>query len=258
MPDAPGLTLTLQDALVGQVFGYFIVFARIGSAFMVMPAFAERGVPARVRLVAGLLLSVALAPAVPGVPTTIPDAPGMLTGLVLVEVTIGFMLGLWTRTLFASIHTAATIIAQQISLAQFFEGAALETSAPSVGNLLLVTALVLLFALDLHHEMLGALLNSYALIPLGGAVVWGDLASAMLEAFAAAFTLGVQLSLPFVLVAFVLYIGLGFINRAMPQMMVFFIATPALTGVGLMLLLSALPVILLAWGERFAQLLMAW
>ena len=51
-----------------------------------------------------------------------------------------------------------------------------------------------------------------------------------------AFSLGVRLSLPFLVIGFVLYAGLGVINRAMPQMMVFFVAAPAFTIIGLVLL----------------------
>ena len=53
------------------------------------------------------------------------------------------------------------------------------------------------------------------------------------------------------MIGFVLYAGLGVINRAMPQMMVFFVAAPAFTIVGLVLLAVTLPVILWTWAGAF-------
>jgi len=38
------------------------VFARVGPAFAFLPAFGERVIPARIRLVAGLCTSVVIAP----------------------------------------------------------------------------------------------------------------------------------------------------------------------------------------------------
>jgi flagellar biosynthetic protein FliR len=65
------------------------------------------------------------------------------------------------------------------------------------------------------------------------------------------FGLGVRLSLPFLVIGFALYAGLGVINRAMPQMMVFFVAAPGFTLVGLVLLAITLPMLLWTWAGAF-------
>ena len=66
---------------------------------------------------------------------------------------------------------------------------------------------------------------------------------------------GIELALPFLVVGTLLYAGLGFINRAMPQLMVFFVAAPAITATGLILFLIALPMILTQWAGGFDTLL---
>jgi flagellar biosynthetic protein FliR len=48
----------------------------------------------------------------------------------------------------------------------------------------------------------------------------------MTQTVAHAFGLGFQLSAPFLVVGLVFYLGLGLINRLMPQIQVFFIAMP--------------------------------
>ena len=49
--------------------------------------------------------------------------------------------------------------------------------------------------------------------------------------------LGVRLAGPFLAVGFVIYLGLGFLSRMMPQIQIFFIALPINIIVGLSLLL---------------------
>ena len=93
-------------------------------------------------------------------------------------------------------------------------------------------------------------------LPLGiGAVPVELLANRILEAVQSTFATGIQLALPFLVVGTLLYAALGFINRAMPQLMVFFVAAPAITATGLILFLIALPMILTQWAGGFEALL---
>ena len=93
-------------------------------------------------------------------------------------------------------------------------------------------------------------------LPLGIGTVPVELfAGRMLEAVQSTFSAGIQLALPFLVVGTLLYAALGFINRAMPQLMVFFVAAPAITATGLVLFLIALPMILAHWASGFDALL---
>ena len=59
----------LADFLAAQAWIAFIVFARVGAAFAVLPGFAEASVPARVRLLVAIAVTVVIAPSVaPGLP----------------------------------------------------------------------------------------------------------------------------------------------------------------------------------------------
>ncbi|MFZ9634489.1 MAG: flagellar biosynthetic protein FliR, partial [Alphaproteobacteria bacterium] len=54
----------LADFLAAQAWIAFIVFARVGAAFAVLPGFAEASVPARVRLLVAIAVTVVIAPSV--------------------------------------------------------------------------------------------------------------------------------------------------------------------------------------------------
>ena len=65
-----------------------------------------------------------------------------------------------------------------------------------------------------------------------------------MEAGLRSFHLAIQLAFPFLLLAFVFNVTLGAMNRALPSMPVFMIASPALVAAGLYLLAATMPGIL--------------
>ena len=66
----------------------------------------------------------------------------------------------------------------------------------------------------------------------------------MIEAGLRSFRLGGQLAFPFLLLALVFNAALAVVNRALPAIPVFMIASPALVVIGLYLLAAAIPGIL--------------
>ncbi|MCR9196839.1 MAG: flagellar biosynthetic protein FliR, partial [Hyphomonas sp.] len=71
----------------------------------------------------------------------------------------------------------------------------------------------------------------------------------------AAFAFAIMLSWPFVAMNLLYNICLGFINKAMPQMMVAFVGAPFLVGAGLFLLAVSIGSLLMVWQERIMQLI---
>jgi flagellar biosynthetic protein FliR len=240
----------LVDLTAITLYGGFLVFARIAAALMLLPGFGETHLPQRVRLIAALLVAAAVAANVPGRPEVLP-APGTMAGQIGAEIAVGLLLGSAARILFLSLHVAGTVIAQQAGLGLLVPASIEPEGVSALAQVLLFGGISLTFALDLDHQLLLALRDSYALFPLGQLPDPGSMALHITRTLSSAFSLGVRLSLPFLVIGFTLYAGLGVINRAMPQMMVFFVAAPALTIVGLALLAITLPMLLWAWAGAF-------
>ncbi len=78
------------------------------------------------------------------------------------------------------------------------------------------------------------------------------LASGLQEA-ARSFQLAFGLSMPFVIGALLYNLALGFLNRAMPQLMVTFVGAPALTAGGLLLVFLAAPLLLSTWSDALIE-----
>jgi flagellar biosynthetic protein FliR len=243
--------MDLTALLTSQFVAVALVFGRIGSALMFMPGFGESFIFVRHRLAAGLMLSLVLAPLVTqGTPPT--DAIGFIRAMA-VEVTLGVWIGLTARVLLTAMQVAGSQIGMVSGLSNAF--------APSIGSFqgstliattLLLGAIAVIFATDVHHLIIGALLNSYEVFP-PGLMMPGDLAEQMARAAQQAMYIGVAISGPFYVMGVVLNVGLGLTNRMLPSLPVFFVAAPVLIAAGLLVLFLAMPAAQRTWITYFVE-----
>lgn len=232
----------------------FVVFLRVGSAMALLPAFGERSVPERVRLVLALAFTVVVAPAV--APLARPAVQGTATPLLFLatETIAGLAIGLVIRLFVLALQMAGSMAAQSTSLAQIFGGANADPQ-PAMGHVLMISGLALAVMFGLHVRLAEVLILSYDIFRPGELpgsellTAWG--LARVAHAFALAFTLAA----PFVVASLIYNVALGVINRAMPQLMVAFVGAPAITAGGLILLFLTAPVLLGVWNDAFATFL---
>lgn len=217
----------LERLLVSDVYLFLAIFARMGSAIMVLPAFGELTIPPRVRLALALTLSFVLFPLVVDLIPAMPSNPFGLAAFIGGEVLIGIVIGAIARILVSSLQIAGTIIAFNSGLgsAQLFDPTVGQQGAIT-GAFLATIGVTLLFVTNMHHLMLLALVDSYQLFTPGGAFPIGDVSNVASQSIAHAFRIGLQIAMPVVVVGIMLYISMGVMARLMPQIQVFFIALP--------------------------------
>lgn len=214
--------------LSGAILTYLLVFARTGSIMMLLPALGEGGIPARVRLVLALAVTVAMTPVVQSqYPAAAPATTLQLGLLIAQEVTAGILIGSMSRIIMSALQTAGMLIATQTGLAyaQTVDPTQHEQGA-AIGNFFSLLGAVLIFSTDLHNLAIGAIAGSYKMIPPGAALPTGDMAELTIRLVSASFVLGFQLAAPFLVFGFALYAALGILARLMPQLQVFFVAMP--------------------------------
>ena len=229
-------------ALSGMVLTYFLVFARVGAMLMLLPGFGTMGVPARVRLVLALAISLALAPTVQNLyPAITPSSVIQLTLLILQEVTCGILVGAMAAVIMSGLQVAGFLIASQIGLsyAQTIDPTQ-NTQGAVVGNFMTLLGVVSIFATDLHHLAIGAIAGSYKMLPPGGHLPTGDMAQLVIRLVSGSFALGFQLAAPFLVFGFAVYAGLGVLAKVMPQLQIFFVAVPINIVAGFVIMLALL------------------
>jgi flagellar biosynthesis protein FliR len=220
---------------------FMLMFARIGTMVMLLPGLGELSVPARVRLTLALVLTMVLFPLHRGAFTVDLKAFGPMITLLGQELFIGAVLGLTARLTISALQTAGTIIASQLGLG--FVTTVDPTQGQQgvlVGNFLTILGIALIFATNLHHVVIAALHDSYALFRPGEVPLTGDVAALMTKSTAAAFRVGVQLAGPFLVFGLLFNVGLGVLSRLMPQMQVYFIGMPLLILLGFAALLMVI------------------
>jgi flagellar biosynthetic protein FliR len=252
----------IQDFLTAGVFTYLLVFARVGSAIMALPGFGDAYVAPRLRLGIALAVSAAAAPVAAPLLPAMPEAPVALFLLLGGEVVIGVFLGLLARLLMSGLQVAGMTIAFQTSLANAFSTDPVSAQQGALaGTFLTVTGLLVVFATDLHHVMLRAVVESYVLFEPGVMPPVGDFSEAVARTVALSFVLGLKISAPFIAVGLLFSLGIGVLARLMPQVQVFFIAMPLQIALGFIVLgltLSAAMVVLTdSLGELFGNMLAA-
>ena len=245
--------MTLDAFLPAQVFAPLVVFARLGSALMLLPGFGEVYVPQRWRLLFALLLALLLAPVLPGLPLL----PGSLDKLVTIvgsEIVIGLFLGTIARLMLIALEITGNLISLQLGLsaAQVFNPMAAEQSSLP-GAMLMAAGMMVILATDTHHLMLHAIVDSYTVFAAGILPSVGDLSNAISTTVGASFRLGLELSAPFIVVGTVFLAAMGLLGRLVPQLQIFFVAMPVQILGGLAIFGIALAAILRLFAERFAE-----
>lgn len=232
----------------------FSVFFRVAAIVALMPAFGERTVSVRIKLVVSLAFVLITAPAI--ATSDLPTEFDRLIQIVLTETLVGVMLGLGIRMFVLALQTAGSIAAQSTSLSQILGGAVADP-LPAMGYILIIAGLALAVMAGLHVKAAELIILSYAMLPMGqfpaGDVIsmWGT------AQIASAFTLAFTLAAPFVILSVIYNLALGVINKAMPQLMVAFVGAPVITAGGLFLLFLAAPFMLEMWISALDQFMAA-
>lgn len=236
----------LDQVLPGNLYAFFLVFARVGGIVMLLPGFGEAYVSTRIRLLLALTLAAAIMPVVADVVPKMPASPIQLFIYFGIEITIGVFLGMAVRILVSALQMAGTVIAYQTSLANAFIFDPASAQQGALTTTFLATAGVLLiFATNLHHVMIAGMVDSYKLLAAGDAAPIADMSEATAKLVGRAFVLAMQIATPFVVVGLLFSFGVGLVNRLMPQVQMFFIAMPLQIAMGFLVLLLTVSAALL-------------
>ena len=224
---APGSAQTL--VLLGM---------RVGGLVLVAPIFSSKTMPATVRTVIGILLTVLLQPVALSHTTGIPQ----ITPTTFVsETLIGLALGMGAALLVGAASVAGDIMGMQIGLS----GAAVldpmtNTQENALGSFSALFATTLLLAVDAHLVMIDAIAKSAIVAPIGGTIHFAGVLT-LVKSASVLFGLGLQFAAPVIAAVLVGNTALAILSRAAPQLNVLSVAFPVQIGIGLVGLATAIP-----------------
>jgi flagellar biosynthesis protein FliR len=196
---------------------FVLLTSRLLAATLFIPFFGREVVPGRVRLGLAIACAAFLYPAVAGRgPTRFPL--GLYMILLLKEVLIGALIGIFVGIVFSATVAAAYLVEFQAGLRPMAIFAPqLSSEASPLGQLLSQATLCYFLAADMHLWVIRGFADSYQILPLfwkpagrDGLVGFATLAGALSSGF---FTLAIQLSAPFLFLLLLMYVGSHVIFR---------------------------------------------
>jgi flagellar biosynthetic protein FliR len=223
---------------------FVLIVTRIGLVLTLLPGFGSQAVPLPARVALAVVLALVLSPFVPAGDNAL-SLPFVFAVALAREIVIGLALGLAVAAVFAAIEMAASLIGYQLGfgLAATFNPA-FGTHGTALNTLYLAFAALVLFGANGHHLLIGALARSFALLPPGTTMPNADTSLALIGLTGAMFADALRIGLPIAGSLLVADIGLGLLNRMVPQMSVFFVGLPAKILLGFFVLLLSVPFLL--------------
>lgn len=238
------------------VLAAFLAFCRIGACFMVMPGLSSARVPMQVRLFVALAASVGMLVALwDQIFPFVDRRPAVLLPMVASELMVGGLIGLVARVYMLALQFMGNAMAMLIGFGGV-AGPGIEDGEPqaALSDMISFSALLLLFVFDFHHDIVRALVASYSVAPVNvffspqAALV--DLTDTLSEAFLVVLRLGS----PFVAYSLLVNLTIGFVNKLVPQIPVYFISLPFVIAGGLILVYFGIGMLLSLFADGFAEL----
>ena len=239
------------------VFVGVLVLCRVGSCMMLLPGFGSTRIPMQFRALLAAAVSLTLLPLLYDLGAEAARQAGengrplLLAGEILNGVTIGLL----ARLFMVALSFSATILTNAIGLAPT-PGVPIDDTepAPPLVNLISLTATMVVFAGNLHHELIRALISSYGALKIGAPVDLGWYLDQVVERLGQTSALALRLSGPFIVYAIVVNLAIGFANKFTPQISVYFMTTGMVAAGGFFLIYFTID----DWFGIFLQDFMAW
>jgi len=245
------VNLVLQSIVIAA----FLAFCRVGTCFMMMPGLSSARVPLQIRLFVAVAATIAVL--IHLWDRIVPFATretAVLLVMVTSEALIGALIGLMARLYVLALQFMATAIANLVGYTAL-GGAGIDEPDPqaALGSIISFSALMLLFVFDFHHEIIKALVMSYEMAPVNSLFNAQSALVDLTDTISESFLVMIRLGSPFIAYAILVNLGIGFINKLVPQIPVYFISLPFVIAGGLVLLYFAVPTLLSLFADGFVD-----
>ena len=207
-----------------DIFGYFLVFCRVGGVIALLPTFSSTYFPATIKIAVVMILTIVINPIISDNLPALSDSILQNTIFILYEMFWGFVLAIVNIILISAMHIAGNIVSMQggLSLATFFDPSVGEQSM-IFSRLFYIMALTFLVLSDFHYLIISGIVSSYDISSnISNMQGFIDI----VKLFSEVFFIGCKLSMPVVISSLFFYFSSGILNRLMPNLQILFVMTP--------------------------------
>jgi len=217
---------------------------RISAMFVSVPLFSVRAVPARVRLILSVAITLVIMPLLPPLPAVeMFSYTGFM--MAIAQVVIGLTSGFILQLVFSSVVFAGQGVALSMGLGfSTMVDPQNGQQVPVIAQFYTVTTTLIFISLDGHLLLIQMLLDSFKTLPIGidgidKAGIWSILAWS-----SRMFAGGLLLAMPVIASLLLVNIIFGVAARAAPQLQIFSVGFPVTLMLGLLLVWKTIPDVL--------------
>jgi flagellar biosynthetic protein FliR len=231
----------LVEAATVRFYAFTLVLVRVSGLMIIGPVFGQPVVPANIRVLLSVALSVLVAPTLPA--QALPAVPATVLEYALValgELAVGLVLGLGVFTVLSAFQLAGELIDQQTgTLFGEVVNPGLDTSGSTTGQmlyLLAVAAFLTMTPLGGHLLMVSGLVETFQTLPVGEAWVSTPAIELLRDLVHQSLVLGIQVAAPLLAVMSLVALTMGFLGHTVPQINVLVVGFPVRALVSLAIL----------------------
>ncbi len=218
---------------------FALIMMRMSGMILLNPIFGRRNIPMTAK--SGLIIVLTLTLYSASAESAFEVASTLELGFLLMkEFVVGYVIGYTMELFFFAITFGGFVIDFQLGLTMATVYDPQSNSQVAVtGGVLQTWFMLVFFATDAHLALMKILITSADIVPYGGIVITQGLASRMIEIFLQCVDLGVRLSLPILAAEFLVEVGIGIMNKVVPQISIFVIniQLKIIVGLGLLVIL---------------------
>ena len=220
---------------------FSLILMRMSGFVLMNPILGRNNIPARVK--GGFVFILTMMVYSASMEEAVEIASTIEFGfLLLKEFAAGYVLGYVMHLFFFVISFAGYIIDFQIglSMATVYDPQS-NAQMPVTGSVYQAWMIMLFFAGDGHLALMKILLTSAEVVPYGGIVITQGLTLKIIDIFLECVGMGISFALPMIAAEFLVEIGVGILNKVVPQISIFVIniQMKLIVGLGLLALLYA-------------------
>ncbi len=215
---------------------FALIMMRMSGFILMNPIYGRMNIPMRFK--AALIFALTLVIYAHSAGEAFDTAGTFEFGFLLIkEFVAGYIIGYVMQLFFFIISFTGYVMDYQmgLSMATVYDPQSNAQMAVT-GSVLQTWFLLMFFAVDGHLALMKIMVTSAEIVPYGGIIITQGLAVRIIEIFLECVGLGIRFSIPLIAVEMLVEVGIGILNKAVPQISVFVINIQIKLIVGLGLL----------------------
>ena len=208
-----------------QLYKLILIFVRITAFIVICPGFSFKGLSNIFKIGLAISLSLMINSIIPEIEAV--DNMFLFLLMNIKESILGLTLGFVTNLIFSTMEIAGNLVDFQVgfSMASVYDPS-IGSTASNYGKMYYWISICVFFLLDMHHQVINALIKSFEYIPLSSANLNNFQTKVIVDLFIEVFELALNLAVPIIVVVLVTDIVLGIIAKTVPQINVLMLGMP--------------------------------